>query len=190
MNQKRVFKIIASLFAILLIILPFVVSFNEVLTKLVERFQIYGWMQNQIVPVEVGMVRILTSPFGINFIPFANGMSVNGTFLGMTWNCLGWQSLLFLLITLWVGLTSGSYTLMSKIEVILIGFLGTFLMNLLRLSLIVLIWAYARPLYFYVYHDYLSAIATVIWLSIFWWFSYKYVLIQKSGVDSHELHQG
>lgn len=179
MKQKKVFGSLFAIFAILLIILPFLVSFNEFLTKFVERIKIYTWIQAAIVPYEIGMVRVITLPFGISFIPYTNGMVVNGTFLEMTWNCIGWQSLFLLLITLWVGLTSGKYTLLSKIEAIIIGLLGTFLMNLLRLSLIVLIWAYARPIYFYVYHDYLSAIATVIWLFFFWWFAYKYVLEEK-----------
>jgi exosortase/archaeosortase family protein len=179
MKQKKVFGLIFAVFAILLIILPFIVSFNDFLTRFIESIKIYTWIQTAVVPYEVGMVRVMVSIFGIFFTPYANGMMVNGTFLEMTWNCIGWQSLLLLILTIWVGLGSGNYTLMSKIEVIAIGFLGTFLMNLLRLSLIVIIWAYARPIYFYVYHDYLSAIATAIWLFIFWWFSYKYVLREK-----------
>ncbi len=179
MRQKKIFNLIFMLLAILLIVLPFLVSFNEALTKVVEKFTLYVWVQERLVPIEVTMVKLLSLPFGINFIAHPNGMTVNGTFLGMTWNCLGWQSLFLLGITLLVGLRSNKYSLISKIKTIIIGLLGTFWINLLRLTLIVLIWAYARPIYFYVYHDYLSAIVTVIWLFVFWWFSYKFVLEEK-----------
>ena len=51
--------------------------------------------------------------------------------------------------------------------------------SLLDLTIIVLIFVFLRPIYFYVYHDYLNAIAIVVWLIFFWWFSYKYVLEEK-----------
>lgn len=98
----------------------------------------------------------------------------------MTWNCLGWQSLLLLVITLLSGLLGRNYTFWSKVETVAIGVLGTFLVNLFRLTFIVLLYNFATPIYFYVYHDYLAAIVTVIWLCFFWWFSYKFVLEEKS----------
>lgn len=181
MQQKKVFQTIIIIFAILLVMLPFLVSFNEALTSLFLKIKAYTWLQNKIVPYEVSMVGLLTAIFGINFVPFSNGMSVNGTFLAMTWNCLGWQSLFFLSITLLVGLGSGNYTVFSKMEAIIIGILGTFFMNLIRLVIIVLIFVFLRPIYFYVYHDYLNAVAIILWLMLFWWFSYKYVLVEKTS---------
>jgi exosortase/archaeosortase family protein len=180
MKQKKIFSTIFIIFVFLLISLPFLVSFNEALTKLVEKIQVYTWLQNQVVPYEVGMVRVLLRPIGIDFVPYANGIMVGGTFLEMTWNCLGWQSLFLLGITLLVGLSSsGSYTGWSKFETVLIGVLGTFLINLFRLCLIVVIWVYLRPVYFFVYHNYLAAGVTVVWLVFFWWFSYKFVLQER-----------
>jgi len=178
MKEKRTFAIIFALLAVFLAILPFLVTFNEVLTRIVERLQFYMWVQEKIVPVEVKMVAVLVSPFKINFVAHSNGMTVNGIYAGMTWNCIGWQSLLLLIITLVVGLR-GSYTLSSKLETIMIGLLGTFLVNLLRLALIVILLAYSRPLFAVVYHDYLAAIVTILWLFVFWWFSYSFVLEEK-----------
>jgi len=139
----------------------------------------YMWVQERIVPLEVKMVGVLVTPLGINYLAHQNGMTVNGTYAGMTWNCIGWQSLLLLLITLVVGLR-GNYTLVSKIETVLIGLLGTFIVNLLRLTLIVILLAYSRPLFAVVYHDYLAAIITILWLFGFWWFSYSFVLEEKT----------
>ena len=188
MKEKRTFAIIFALFAVLLAILPFLVSFNEVLTHLVEKFQLYMWVQNKIVPMEVKMVGVLVSPLGIDYVAYRNGMSVNGTYAQLTWNCLGWQSLLLLIITLVVGLR-GNYTLSSKIEAVLIGFLGTFLINLFRLTIIIILLAFFRPLFAILYHDYFAAVVTVAWLFGFWWFSYSFVLEEKRGRPSTSLRQ-
>lgn len=182
MREKRTFLIIFALFAILLAILPFLVTFNEVLTHLVEKFRLYMWVQERIVPLEVKMVGVLVSPLGINYIAHQNGMTVNGLYAKMTWNCIGWQSLLLLIITLVVGLR-GNYTLVSKVETVLIGLLGTFLVNLARLTFIVILLAYSRPLFAVVYHDYLAAIITILWLFGFWWFAYSFVL-EERGLKS------
>jgi len=179
MKEKRTFAIIFALLAIFLAVLPFLVTFNEALTHLVEKLGAYMWVQERIVPLEVKMVGVLVTPLGINYLAHQNGMTVNGTYAGMTWNCIGWQSLLLLLITLVVGLR-GNYTLVSKIETVLIGLLGTFIVNLLRLTLIVILLAYSRPLFAVVYHDYLAAIITILWLFGFWWFSYSFVLEEKT----------
>ena len=178
MKQKRTFAIIFALLAVFLAILPFLVTFNEILTHVVERFSLYMWVQGRIVPLEVKMVGVLVKPLGINYLAHQNGMTVNGLYAGMTWNCIGWQSLLLLVITLIVGLR-GNYTLISRIETVLIGLLGTFLVNLLRLTLIVVILAYSRPFFAVVYHDYLAAIVTILWLFVFWWFAYSFVLLPK-----------
>lgn len=180
MKQKQVFSTIFLLFTLFLVLLPFLVTFNEFLTRIVENFKLYKLLQDQLVPVEVKMVKLLVSPLGVNFVAYQNGMVVKGTFLQMTWNCIGWQSLFLLVITLWVGLRSGIYTFSSRVETVCIGLLGTFLINIFRLSVIVLIFAYLRPLYAYIYHDYLAAIVTIVWLFFFWWFSYSFVLEEKT----------
>jgi len=179
MRQKRTFTTIFALLAVFLAVLPFLVTFNEALTHIVERLRLYMWIQERIVPLEVKMVGVLVSPLGINYLAHQNGMTVNGTYAGMTWNCIGWQSLLLLIITLVVGLR-GNYTLVSKIETVLIGLLGTFLVNMARLVFIVILLAYSRPLFAVVYHDYLAAIVTILWLFGFWWFSYSYVLEEET----------
>lgn len=185
MRGKRTFAIIFILLAVMLTLLPFLVTFNEALTHLVEKFNLYLWVQEKVVPAEVKMVGVLVKPFGVNYLAHRGGMTVNGIYAKMTWNCLGWQSLLLLGITLIVGLR-GNYTLWSKLETLVIGLLGIFLINLLRLTIIVLLLAYARSLFFIVYHDYLAAIVTILWLFGFWWFSYSFVLETKEeGSERH-----
>lgn len=178
MKEKRTFAIIFALLAVFLATLPFLVTFNEGLTRLIEHFSLYMWIQERIVPLEVKMVGVLASPLGINYLAHQKGMTVNGLYAGMTWNCIGWQSLFLLVVTLVAGLR-GNYTFWSKTETVLIGLLGTFLVNLLRLVFIVFLLAYSRPLFAVVYHDYLAAIVTILWLFGFWWFSYSFVLEER-----------
>lgn len=175
MREKRIFKDLLLFLTLSLMVLPFLVSFNEAITKLVERFRLYVWVQEKIIPLEVKMVGVLVKPLGIDYLAHQDGLTANGTYARMTWNCIGWQSLLLLVASLVVGLR-GRYRRWSKIEAILIGFLGTFLVNLLRLAFIVVLLAVSRPLFAVVFHDYLAAIITVVWLFGFWWFVYGYVL--------------
>lgn len=175
MKEKRIFRIILACLSIFLAVLPFLVTFNEVLTHLIESFRLYTLVQEKIVPLEIKLVGVLVRPLGIDFIAHQAGMTVNGIYAGMTWNCIGWQSLLLLLITFAVGFR-GHYTLVSRAEAVVIGLLGTFLINLLRMALTLVILVYSRPLFAVVFHDYLAALTTIVWLFVFWWFAYSYVL--------------
>jgi len=186
MREKKTFAMLFALLAIFLAVLPFVVTFNEVLTHLVEKFRLYMWVQEGVVPSEIKMVGVLVRPLGINYVAHGGGMTVNGRYAQMTWNCVGWQSLLLLTITLVVGLR-GNYTFWSRVEAALIGLLGTFLVNLFRLTFIVVLLAFAPPIFSIVYHDYLAAIVTIIWLFGFWWFSYSYVLEEKQPFVGKEV---
>ncbi len=179
MKQKQVFGTIFLLFTLFLMVLPFLVTFNDFLTRILQQFQLYVYMQQLIVPIEVQAVRFMLSPLHMDILAHPDGFTVNGAYVGMTWNCIGWQSILLLGITLLVSLRSSSYTLLSQIETVVIGVLGTFLVNLLRLCFIVVILAISRPLFAVVYHDYLAAVVTIIWLFFFWWFAYKFVLEEK-----------
>ena len=190
MREKRTFLIIFAIFAVLLAALPFLVTFNEVLTKLVEKVGVYMWVQERVVPAEVKMVGVLVSPLGIDYLAHKEGLTVNGTYAQMTWNCIGWQSLLLFFVSLLVGLRGG-YTFWSKIEAVMIGLLGTFLVNLFRMAFIVIILAYSRPLFAVVFHDYLAAIVTILWLFAFWWFAYAFVLQEKTvGEKASERPEG
>ena len=160
--------------------LPILVTFNDALTKLMESSSLYMYIQQQIVPVEIRLIALLLSPLPIHIIPNFDGFTVNGNYVQMTWNCIGWQSILLLLITLYIGLRAGSYTLSSSLEAVSIAVLGTFIMNLIRLSLIVIILSVSKPIFAIVYHDYLAAIFTIAWLFFFWWFAYKFVLEEKN----------
>ena len=178
-KQKRVFKIALAALAIMLVILPFVVSINDILTRLVESAGWYMWVQQKIIPWEIRLVGVMVKPLGIEFIARPEGFTANGIYARLSWNCIGWQSLFLFLITLPIGFRGGEFTFFSKIEAFLIGILGTFLINLLRIVFTTILLVVSRPLFAMVFHDYLAAIMTIVFLVVFWWFSYAFVLEEK-----------
>jgi exosortase/archaeosortase family protein len=180
MRQKKVFQITLAALAIMLMILPFVVSINDLLTRGVENMGWYVWIQERIVPWEVKLVGVMVTPLGIDFVAYPEGFTANGQYARLTWNCIGWQSLLLFLVTIPFGFKGGEYTLLSKAEAFLIGILSIFLVNLLRIAITVVLLVVSRPLFALVFHDYLAAIMTVVFLVIYWWFCYAFVLEEKS----------
>src|SRR4030042_4507343 len=110
MDQKRVFQILLAALAIMLSILPFVVSINDILTRTVEKLGWYLWIQQKIVPWEVRLVGVMVQPLNIDFVAYPEGFTANGTYARISWNCIGWQSLLLFLVTLPIGFRGGSYT--------------------------------------------------------------------------------
>ena len=176
-KQKKVFLAILLVLVLVLATAPFLVTINEVLTRIVERNLLYGWIQKSIVPLEAKMMGVILMPFGYEygFSPSNSIIVVNGLRMGITWNCLGWQSFLLLMVSLVVGLR-GRYRRWSMLEALVIGVLGTFWLNIARMLLTVLLAVHAPPIFRVVYHDYLAAITTVVWLFVFWWFSYSFVL--------------
>ena len=180
-KQKKVFVYMFLGFSLLLISMPFVVSANEFLTSIVERNVLYGWIQENVVTVEAKMMGaiLIRSGYSYAFSPHSSSIVVNGIRMGITWNCLGWQSFLLLFITLLVGFR-GRYTTASVLEALIIGVLGTFWLNIMRMLLTVLLAVHAPVIFRIVFHDYLAAGTTVIWLMFFWWFAYAYVLEVRS----------
>src|SRR3990167_11331270 len=143
--EKKTYINIFLILVLVLVAMPFVSTFNDLLTRLVMRLDFYRFIQNVIVPWEIRMVGVILTPLG--FQP-----SVVGEYLAIgredpflieiAWNCIGWQSLLFFIITTFVGLQGDRYTNFSKVKALVIGFLGTFLINLFRIAGVALIAFY------------------------------------------------
>ncbi len=179
-RKKKVFLDLFLLFTILIAILPFLVSFNEALTKITEGNLLYLWLQKNIVPVEAKMMGVLLIPFGYRYgySPTNSIIVINDINMEITWNCLGWQSFILFFITLLAGF-KGKYTGVSVAEALGIGMLGTFWLNIFRMLFTVLLAVAAPAVFRIVFHDYLAAITTLIWLFFFWWFAYGFVLKEK-----------
>ena len=179
-KQKKVFLYIIIGFSLIILLLPFLVSFNEALTGVFERNLFYVWIQKSIVPIEAKMlgVILMTFRYSFGFSPEGSSIIVNNIVLEITWNCLGWQSFLLLFFTFFAGF-KGKYSQNSILEALLLGILGTFWLNILRVLFIVLLAVHAPPIFRIVFHDYLAAFTTIIWLFFYWWFCYSFILEEK-----------
>lgn len=186
MRQKATFKKLLAGTAILLAVLPFVVTFSAVLTSLFNKIGAYVWLQEQIVPFEARLVAVLlrlvnikgvVTP-GAHFAMLLERPDQSYLPVVLSWNCLGWQSLVLLGLTLTTGLR-GNWKLLSKVEMLILGILGTFLVNLFRIVGITTLMYYWNEVAARVIHDYVAALVALVWVFFFWWFSYSYVLEEK-----------
>lgn len=186
MEQKQTFKLLFLGLIAMLVVLPFVTTFNSVLTELINRIGFYKVIQDNVVPFEARIVVSIIRPLGVPAFLAPMGEQADFYFLkgrevfpvDLQWNCLGWQSLLLLLISFAVGF-QGNFTKISKLECIIVGFLGTFLINIFRMVFISVGVYYVNTIFALLIHDYFAALVTVIWLFFFWWFSYSFVLEEK-----------
>ncbi len=181
---KQTLSMALVFLALNLMLLPLTTTTNELWTRLIEKLSVYQLLQSYIVPYISRLIYgILARLPGLVVSTFPSGVVVNGTDVRITWNCLGWQSFFILLLTLSVGLT-GPYSLRSKMETVLLGVLGTLLVNIFRITLTAALVGWWRGLFVILFHDYFSSFVYIGWLFCFWWFAYRYVL----EVDrSHQL---
>ena len=185
-NQKQTFIYIFLILIFVLMAMPFVTTFNDVLTRIVMRLDAYRIIQDYVVPWEVRMVGVILYPLGFKPAIVGEYLSIGKAepfLIEIAWNCIGWQSLLFFVITAFVGLQGDRYTNMSKAKALAIGLLGTFLVNLFRIAAVTVIAFYFGQNVAIIFHDYGSTLAVIAWLFFFWWFSYSYVLEEKQMVS-------
>ena len=185
-NSKRILSRVIILGIFVLIILPFWTSFQDFLTRVVMGLGWYRNLQNVVVPYELKIVGTLLTLAGLPvrvgnaYIEWTKASGGNEV-IYLAWNCVGWQTLVLFAITLMTGL-SGNHTIASKGETLIIGVLGTYLINVFRLVLVVLVYFVAGRPFGIVFHDYFSNILTVAWLFGYWWFSYSYVLEERKVI--------
>ena len=176
--------------AIVFLILPFITTFNEFLTRIVENIGLYMLIQNMIVPTLVKMVGAILQYFlgvqtavsSTSILLHGGGRTITAT---ISWNCVGWQSLILFILTLITGL-QGPYTLRSKLECLIIGFQGTFLINIGRIALVCLVALYLGYLPAIIFHDYGGTILILLYLAGFWYMAFTHILKRKEPEDSAE----
>jgi exosortase/archaeosortase family protein len=174
-----VFAMLLALTAILLVVLPFVSTFDDVLTQIGMRVGIATPLQ-VIVPAEVRVTVFLLGLLGIHAAAAGNQLVVWNASgapqtLFISWNCVGWQSLILLGLSLMVGLR-GPMTLATRIQVILFGFTGTVLVNVTRVAVVCLLAALAGYTPAVLFHDYGGTLLLVGWLFTFWMIAYRYLV--------------
>jgi exosortase/archaeosortase family protein len=172
--------------SVALLILPFLSTFGELLTNAAMAAGFDAWLGQWIAPVEGQLVHGVLALVGIpsaysgSLLYIGNG--AGSLALYISWNCVGWQTLLFLAVSMATGL-QGEFTLRSRLETVALGVTGIAVLNVVRITVVALVAYFFGRLPAVIVHDYGSVIATVAFLMAFWAFAYNVVLEQRGAAS-------
>ena len=163
----------------LLMVLPLVTTFNDLLTTWAMQLGANNPLQ-AVVPAEsrmvvslLGLVGIHAAASGSHLVVWDSAGSMHTLFI--SWNCIGWQSLILFGVSLVSGLR-GTQSLESRVQVVCIGVAGTMLLNLIRVAAVAAIAATAGVTPAVLFHDYGGTILFVGFLFAFWAFAQRWIL--------------
>lgn len=179
-GAQPTFALVLGVAAVALLLLPFVTTFDDLLTGAALRVGLDAHISG-LVPAESRMVVAVLNLLGVGASAHGAYIHVEGlvSALFISWNCVGWQSALLLGLTMTTGLR-GRHTPTAVLQVLLAGLLGTFLINIARVTLVCLLAARAGYLAATLFHDYGGTLMLIAWLFAFWSAAYRWVL---SGGD-------
>jgi exosortase/archaeosortase family protein len=179
--EGTVYRKIIMVAAVTFAILPFVTTFNEFLTKVVESMNFVSMIQGYVAPFIVRIVAAILLTIRIPAAIDGSHLYLTGGWLPLriyiNWNCVGWQSFILLAFTFVTGL-QGPYKLRSKLMTVLIGLEGTFLINIIRILIPTLLAYRFGYLPAIIFHDYLGTIFTLLWMGVFWNYAFGNILIK------------
>ena len=165
--------------SIALLILPFFTTFGELMTNLAMAAGFDAWLGQWVAPVEGqlvhGALALVGIPSGYSGSLLYVGTGPGSLALYISWNCVGWQTVLFLALSMFTGL-QGQFTLRSRLEVIALGVMGIAMLNIVRITVVALVAYFFGQLPAVIVHDYGSVVATVAFLMAFWSFAYNVIL--------------
>jgi exosortase/archaeosortase family protein len=121
----------------------------------------------------LGLVGVHAAASGSHIVVWDGAGSMHTLFI--SWNCIGWQSLILFGISLASGLR-GAHSVESRVQVVCIGVAATMLLNLLRVSLVALIAATIGVTPAILFHDYGGTLMFVGFLFAFWAFAQRWIL--------------
>jgi exosortase/archaeosortase family protein len=168
-----------ALLCAMLMLLPLVTTFDDLLTAWAMQLGASNPLQT-IVPVEarmvvglIGLVGIHAAASGSHLVVWDGAGAMHTLFI--SWNCIGWQSLVLLGVSFLSGLR-GRHPLEARLQVIVIGVAGTMLLNLLRVAAVATIAATVGVTPAILFHDYGGTVLVVAFLFGFWIFVQRWVL--------------
>jgi len=184
--EGHVYRKLILYAAFILMVLPFMTTFNETLTKLVEGIGLVGAIQGLIAPFLVKAVASILGALGVPGSVSGSTLYLTGGWMPLeiyvSWNCIGWQSFVLLALTAVTGL-QGRYTLRSKALTVLIGLEGTFIVNIVR----ILIPTFLAHWYGYIpaliFHDYFGTLITILWMGAYWSLSFRSILVKADAAQ-------
>jgi len=170
----------------LLMLLPLVTTFDDLLTSWALALGANNPLQT-VVPAEarmvvslLGLVGVRAAASGSHIVVWDAVGSMHTLFI--SWNCIGWQSLLLLGVSFISGLR-GRQPLTSRIQVIVIGLAGTMLLNLMRVAAVAALEATWGHLPALIFHDYGGTILVIGWFFAFWIVVQRWILVPPASDD-------
>ena len=174
----------------LLMLLPFVTTFDDLLTSWALALGANNPLQS-IVPIEsrmvvglLGIVGVHAAASGSHLVIWDSAGAMHTLFI--SWNCIGWQSLILLGVSFFSGLRR-QQSLEARAQVVLIGVAGTMLLNLTRVAIVAAIAATLGQTPAVLFHDYGGTIIVVVWLFAFWIFVQRFILATPVAEEVEEL---
>jgi len=170
----------------LLMVLPLVTTFDDFLTSWALQLGANNPLQ-AFVPTEARMVVGLLAAAGIRAVASGSHIvvwdraGIMHTLL-ISWNCIGWQSLILLGVSFMSGLR-GRHPLEARVQVVIIGVAGTMLLNLLRVAAVGALAATWGQTPAILFHDYGGTVLIIGWLFAFWMFVQRWILPPDPSED-------
>lgn len=181
MNSERrsVYVGLLAATCAMLLILPFVTTFDEFLTAATRQFGLMHPLLSLAAP-EARAVVALLGVLGVKAQAAGDVLYVwdwagQRQALLISTTCIGWQSLILLGLSCIVGLR-GPYSREARVQVLLIGILGTVLVNLARMTVVCVVAAEFGFWPAVLVHDYGGTLIIVAWLFVFWAFAHRWIL--------------
>ncbi|HKW06063.1 MAG TPA: exosortase/archaeosortase family protein [Candidatus Dormibacteraeota bacterium] len=188
-QRENVNLTIIAMACALLMLLPLVTTFNELLTAWAMQLGGNNPLQ-AIVPTEsrmvvtlLGFAGIRAASSGSHLVVWDGAGSMHTLFI--SWNCIGWQSLVLFGVSLISGLRGG-HSFESRAQVVCIGVAGTMLLNLLRVSAVAAIAATVGVAPAVLFHDYGGTILFVGFLFAFWAFAQRWLLTSRAVAQCNQ----
>lgn len=179
---RRVALVIAWAAAALMLLTPFVATLDDLLAALAQRFGLDAAVAGVAAP-EARLVSAILNLLGIGASTSGATISVAGTppvALVIGWNCVGWQGLVLLGLTLLVGLRPQDHW-EARLHLVLIGVLGTVFINLARITLVAIMAARVGYYPAIFLHDWAATLLTIAWLCGFWVFAQRWILSEGNS---------
>jgi exosortase/archaeosortase family protein len=126
----------------------------------------------------LGLVGVHAAASGSHLAVWDNAGSLHVLFI--SWNCIGWQSLILFAVSLISGL-DGGHSLESRVQVVCIGVAGTMLLNLVRVAAVAYLAATVGVAPAVLFHDYGGTILFVGFLFAFWAFAQRWILASPAS---------
>ena len=178
-DRRSVYMGLLAASCAMLLVLPFVTTFDEFLTAATKQFGLTHPLLSLAAP-EARAVVALLGFLGVQAQAAGDELYVwdwsgQRQALLISTTCIGWQSLILLGLSCVVGLR-GAYSKEAKAQVLLIGVLGTVLVNLIRMAIVSLVAAEFGFWPAVLVHDYGGTLIIVAWLFGFWAFANRWIL--------------